>query len=902
MDAQEATELTERGQRGRWYFWLVCLGGQGVLTYVAVRTGGVRSPAFSGVLTVAILANLLIGYRAALFFLGLTLLEGILLIGGERVEMLPAPPPLPAWVALVVQISLLLVTLGVLHLMARHAAHSMQVLRRGISEREYIETMLRENEARYRMLFENAGDAIFIMRRDRFIDCNPKTLEMFGCTREQLIGQPPYRFSPESQPDGRNSREAAQQYIAAALAGTPQRFDWRHVRCDGTPLDVEVSLNRIEVAGEALIQAIVRDITKRVQEEAARRERLARVQRQQRAIVELATCEAIVNGDWEQAVRTITETAARVMDVERVSVWLLRRGGEELACVDLFLQSQGAHTSGDVVNVADAPAYFAALDSGRAVDASDVYADPRTRELRDYLRRRGITSMLDAAILIRGELIGVVCHEHTGEPRRWHADEIAFAGAVADQAALALMNAERRRTEETLQRRNRDLTVLNRVISTATSTLDTVQILRVLCGELALAFDLTHVVAMLLEPGATASKVVAEYCAPGVPSSLDLAVPLEQIALANVLERRQPILLSDTQIVDVSGSLRSEVCRMRGATLLLVPLVVRDRVFSVVGLCASRTRSYSAEDMELIQNAAAAAAQALEVAELHSELRSHAEVLEHIVEQRTHELRVALQQARAADEAKSRFISNVSHELRTPLTSIRLYLRLLERGRRGEWARYLDSLSREAERLQALIESILTISKLDAGHMQVELRPMDLNHLLRVLVADREPLFIRRGLLLHLDLAEDLPSVRADPKLIEQVVTNLLTNAMNYTPGGGEVRLRTALFRRDGSAWVTFSVQDTGPGISSEEREHLFERFYRGSAGYASKAPGTGLGLSICKEIVDLHRGRITVESTPGRGSTFTVWLPYTDESRQEERSPDDQQDGGRCPIVRAHA
>ncbi len=901
MEARETTGATERELRNRWYFWLICLAGQGVLTYVAVRTGGVRSPAFSGVLTVAILANLLMGYRAAMFFLGLTLLEGLLLIGGERLGMLPAPPSLPAWVALVVQMSLLLATLGVLHLMVRHTAQSMRRLQREISEREYIETMLRENEARYRMLFENAGDAIFIMRRDRFIDCNPKTLEIFGCTREQIIGQPPYRFSPKFQPDGRNSREAAQQYIAAALAGTPQRFDWRHIRCDGNPLDVEVSLNRIEVAGEALIQAIVRDMTKRIQVEAARRERLARVQRQQRAIVELATCEAIVNGEWSQAARTITEAAARVMDVERVSVWLLEQAGEELVCVDLFLRREGTHTHGDAVGIADAPAYFAALDSGRAVDAFDVYHDPRTRELEPYLRQHGITSMLDAAILIRGELAGVVCHEHTGEPRRWHADEIAFAGAVADQAALALMNAERRRTEETLQRRNRDLTVLNRVISTATSTLDTVQILRVLCGELALAFNLTHVVAMLLEPGATASKVVAEYCAPGVPSSLGMTIPLEQIALASVLKQRQPLLVSDAQIVDVSGSLRGEVCRMRGTTLLLVPLVVRDRVFSVIGLCASWTRSYSAEDMELIQNAAAAAAQALEVAELHNELRSHAEVLERIVEQRTHELRAALQQARAADEAKSRFISNVSHELRTPLTSIRLYLRLLERGRRGEWTRYLDSLSREAERLQALIESILTISKLDAGHMQVELRPMDLNHLLQVLATDREPLFIRRGLLLHLDLAENLPHVWADPKLIEQVVTNLLTNAMNYTPSGGEVRLRTALFREDGRSWVTFSVQDTGPGIPAEEREHLFERFYRGSAGYASKAPGTGLGLSICKEIVDLHRGRITVESIPRRGSTFTVWLPYTAEPHQEEHDPHDQQDGGRHPIVRAH-
>lgn len=447
-------------------------------------------------------------------------------------------------------------------------------------------------------------------------------------------------------------------------------------------------------------------------------------------------------------------------------------------------------------------------------------------------------------------------------------------GVMTSVLVIARDITERRRAEELLRRHNRDLIVLNTVISAAVSSADPVEILRILCTALAQAFDLPQAAATLLRPERDVAVVVAEYLTPGRPSALGAHIPMRQEAAEQMLATKQPLYIADAQTDPRVAPSHDEAQRRGTVSLLLVPIIVRGQLLSTLGLDALEPRAYTEADLELIQSAASAAGQAIEAVNLKRELWKYTERLESLVAQRTEALNQALKQAQAADEAKSEFISNVSHELRTPLTSIRVFLELLQAQCPEQHRHYLESLSRETSRLQILIENILTISRLDLRKVKVQRQPLNLNALLETLVTDRQRLFAERKLHLIVETTADLPEVSADANLIEQVATNLLTNAMNYTPPGGTVVLSTATREQTGHRWVVFSVTDTGPGLTAEEQTHLFERFYRGNAAQSNSAAGTGLGLSICKEIIDLHGGQITLVSAAGQGATFTVWLP----------------------------
>jgi len=224
---------------------------------------------------------------------------------------------------------------------------------------------------------------------------------------------------------------------------------------------------------------------------------------------------------------------------------------------------------------------------------------------------------------------------------------------------------------------------------------------------------------------------------------------------------------------------------------------------------------------------------------------------------------------------KDAFVSNVSHELRTPIACIKLNQELLARdpARRDV---YMERLTREVERLTTIVEDLLRLSRLDQGRVPIDRAPLDLNKLAVEIADDRRTLAESLGLELQVSTTPDLPTVQADGGLIGQVVSIFLTNAFNFTPAGGQVVVTTGKTAHNGKSWVGTSVKDTGPGVEPAEQPYVFDRFYRGTAGWESGKPGTGLGLAIAKEIVEQHDGliEVTSEGVPGSGATFSIWLP----------------------------
>lgn len=237
---------------------------------------------------------------------------------------------------------------------------------------------------------------------------------------------------------------------------------------------------------------------------------------------------------------------------------------------------------------------------------------------------------------------------------------------------------------------------------------------------------------------------------------------------------------------------------------------------------------------------------------------------------------------RELDRLKSQFVSNVSHELRTPLANIKLYLSLLAKGRQEKREDYLSVLEREANRLEKLIQGVLDLSRLETRPNTLRREPVVLDEVIaEVLETQRLSAESKRLTLCHIP-GSDVPPVLADRNQLIQVFTNLVNNAILYTPEGGQIEVSTRLSSRPlssgedgiGLPYAVVSVRDTGIGIAPEDIDRIFDRFYRAPQAETSSVPGTGLGLAIVKEIVDLHGGHVEVVSQVGVGSTFSVWLP----------------------------
>ncbi|PJF23555.1 MAG: hypothetical protein CUN56_00470 [Phototrophicales bacterium] len=311
---------------------------------------------------------------------------------------------------------------------------------------------------------------------------------------------------------------------------------------------------------------------------------------------------------------------------------------------------------------------------------------------------------------------------------------------------------------------------------------------------------------------------------------------------------------------------------------LTVPLTTDEGLIGVLALGSMTPDAFKAEHLTLIKNISVSLTVGYQQLVLKEQLREYAANLEQKVQERTEELARLNERLRELDQLKSMFVSDVSHELRTPINNIAMRLHLLEHDTPDQYPVHLERLKAQVQYLADLVEDILQLSRMDLGRAVITMRPVNLSEVAQLVVEANIPRAALKNITLEYEPPEKLPTILGERNQLSQVLANLLVNAINYTPEGS-VQVRLWEDERDNGVFL--SVTDTGMGIPDEEKERIFDRFYRGRQVAKSAISGTGLGLAIVREIVELHGGKIFVEDNKPKGTRFVIWLPTLDQLAQ---------------------
>src|SRR5437867_4632008 len=314
-------------------------------------------------------------------------------------------------------------------------------------------------------------------------------------------------------------------------------------------------------------------------------------------------------------------------------------------------------------------------------------------------------------------------------------------------------------------------------------------------------------------------------------------------------------------------------------SIVCAPLKSKERILGYIGAARGAQRC-TQEDLNLLVTIAGEVAVALDNARAYRQLEHLAQSLEQRVQHRTQLLLEANRRLQELDKLKSDFVSTVSHELRTPMTSIKGYVDNILDGLTGALTErqsyYLNRVKYNVERLTRMINDLLDLSRIEAGKVELHLSAVCMRDLVNDVVEGFQRAAQEKGLTLRSHQPDELPAIRGDRDKLHQVLTNLIQNAIKFTPKGGEIRVEANA--HDGG-FVLVTVSDTGCGIPPHELDRVFDRFYRVESVSAEEC-GSGLGLPIAKSLVELHGGRIWAESTPGQGSRFYFTVPIAPPTR----------------------
>jgi signal transduction histidine kinase len=570
--------------------------------------------------------------------------------------------------------------------------------------------------------------------------------------------------------------------------------------------------------------------------------------------------------DLQAVFETVAESSVRLCGADRAFIY--RFDGELLRMAVAFNAPQALKDF-----IAQNPmrpgqysgAARAALER-RTVHIPDVLADPEYSYGSKDVEK--IRTVLGVPILKGDDLLGAMTIYHLEGVRPFTDKQIALVETFADQAAIAidnvqLLDALRHRTDE-LGRSVSELRALGEVSQAVNSTLDLQTVLSTIVAKAAQLSGTETGAIYGYDEQSYEFRLRATY---GMDQELIDAltqrhIDLDDPNIAEVFAQREPLQVADLR-EEAASELNKIALRAGYRARMVAPLL---RGEDIVGMLVVRRRTpgeFAKNTVDIIKTFATQSALAIQNAGLF-----------HEIEDKSRQLEIASQH-------KSQFLANMSHELRTPLNAILGYTELMADGAYGapseKMLGILKRLEANGRHLLGLINDVLDLSKIEAGQLELELSAYSIQDIAQTVRITLEPLATDKKLAFKVEMAPELPPGCGDGRRLTQVLINLVGNAIKFTDAG-EVAIKAEA--KNGSFYV--SVRDTGPGISAADQAKLFQEFQQADNTISRKKGGTGLGLAISKRIIEMHGGKIWIESQPGQGSTFAFTLPVLVERQAE--------------------